>query len=218
VHSSEIDDAVRSLTVEGLKKWVNNSETDTKETQEVSTTEVTYSERSERMTTVTEIIDHALLPNQLRWNPASTSREPPGEPSLHCGIAVISRLYTLNELQHGAFAIIATHLLRRWKPSSSAIAAPVSNEELQQRQLRMFLEGEGGTGKSRVIQLVQALIRTWQQPGSVVVSSMTGKAATIVNGKTLALLADGRERCLNTRTYLVRLMWSSQRTTPPTVS
>jgi hypothetical protein len=125
------DGQVTSLAKEYLRKWVDNAATDSCDTNEdIPIESIRRAGNNERPTTVSEIIDQVLHPDQVRWTPATSSSVTPDEPSLYAGIAEISRLFTLNELQHGAFAIIATHLLRRWKPAPCTSAEPVSNEDL----------------------------------------------------------------------------------------
>ncbi|GMF31579.1 unnamed protein product [Phytophthora lilii] len=57
---------------------------------------------------------------------------------------------------------------------------------LRSSQLLFFLGGEGGTGKSRVIDAVQALCESWGRLDCIVKTAFTGKEATIVSGRTLA--------------------------------
>ncbi|OWY92689.1 hypothetical protein PHMEG_00038200 [Phytophthora megakarya] len=62
----------------------------------------------------------------------------------------------------------------------------------------MFLGGEGGTGKSRVIEAVEALCNSWGHRLSIVKTALTGKATTIIGGKTLASFILALERGLST--------------------
>jgi hypothetical protein len=50
----------------------------------------------------------------------------------------------------------------------------------------MFLGGEGGTGKSRIVEGVQTLCESWGRPHGLIKTALTGKAATIIGGRTLA--------------------------------
>jgi len=52
--------------------------------------------------------------------------------------------------------------------------------------MRMFLGGADGTGKSRVIDAVDAFCASWHHHDSVVKAALTGKAATLIGGRTLA--------------------------------
>jgi ATP-dependent DNA helicase PIF1 len=61
-----------------------------------------------------------------------------------------------------------------------------SDDALRHDQLRLFLGGEGGTGKSRVLDAVQALCESWNRSDCLVKTALTGKAATMINGRTLA--------------------------------
>jgi len=50
----------------------------------------------------------------------------------------------------------------------------------------MVLVGERGTGKSRVINAVDALCLAWGRQDSLIKAAPTGKAAVLINGRTLA--------------------------------
>lgn len=53
-------------------------------------------------------------------------------------------------------------------------------------QLRMFLGGEGGTGKSGVIDAIEAFCCSWSHRSSIIKTALTGKATTIIGGQPLA--------------------------------
>ncbi|KAJ7127739.1 hypothetical protein C8R44DRAFT_529334, partial [Mycena epipterygia] len=74
----------------------------------------------------------------------------------------------LNKEQAHAFRIIAYHSLEN-KPE----------------QLRMFLTGPGGTGKSRVIQALQDFFSLRGQSRRLRLAAYTGVAARNINGMTL---------------------------------
>eukprot|EP00644_Phytophthora_capsici_P002477 jgi/Phyca11/105965/e_gw1.11.87.1 len=59
-------------------------------------------------------------------------------------------------------------------------------QDLQDTQLLMFLGGEGGTGKSRVIEAIENLCCSWGHGPSLVKTALTGKAITVIRGRTLA--------------------------------
>jgi hypothetical protein len=90
------------------------------------------------------------------------------EPLRHVDIEAHIEKWTLNPKQVDAFRIIATHSL-----------------ENQPEQLRMFLSGPGGTGKSRVIHALQDFFRLRGQERRVRLSAYTGVAARNINGMTL---------------------------------
>jgi ATP:corrinoid adenosyltransferase len=50
----------------------------------------------------------------------------------------------------------------------------------------MFLGGAGGTGNSRVIDAVDAFCTRWHRDDAIVKPALTGKAATMIGGRTLA--------------------------------
>lgn len=109
-------------------------------------------------------------------------------------ISDISYAYNLNKLQHIAFNIIATKMLKRWISQQidntnvknvKIDIGKIDSEDLS-NQICMVLVGEGGTGKSRVINAIDALFLSWGRPNSLVKAAPTGKAATLINGRTLA--------------------------------
>jgi hypothetical protein len=63
---------------------------------------------------------------------------------------------------------------------------PSLQKILRNDQLLMFLGGEGGTGKSRIMAAVQAICEGWGRQHSVLKTALTGKAATLIGGRTLA--------------------------------
>jgi RecA-family ATPase len=67
-------------------------------------------------------------------------------------IADVSCKFTLNKLQHAAFRKIGSALLARWKKADDLnYEATVVQAVLRADQLRFYLGGEGGTGKTRVL-------------------------------------------------------------------
>ncbi|EAU89804.2 hypothetical protein CC1G_09386 [Coprinopsis cinerea okayama7 len=75
--------------------------------------------------------------------------------------------FSLNEEQERAFRIIANHSTK-------------SGEE----QLRMYLGGMGGTGKSQVIKAVISMFNKRNQGHRFIVLAPTGTAAALLNGST----------------------------------
>jgi len=107
----------------------------------------------------------------------------------YASIADISRGFTLNEKQHYAFKHIGAALLTRWQNvEDMTYLSNNFSEALESDQLRMFLGGEGGTGKSRVLDAVQSLCTSWKRPDCLIKTALTGKAATVIGGRTLASL------------------------------
>ncbi|KAI5892664.1 uncharacterized protein SCHCODRAFT_02456706, partial [Schizophyllum commune H4-8] len=51
--------------------------------------------------------------------------------------------------------------------------------------MRMLLYGEGGTGKSRVVQTITELFRAKGVPHLILKGAYTGIAASLIDGKTL---------------------------------
>eukprot|EP00121_Abeoforma_whisleri_P014239 Awhi_evm1s13130 len=77
--------------------------------------------------------------------------------------------------------MIATSLLRKWR-----LAVDVEYEsKLEEIQLKMFLGGEGGTGKSRIIDAVKYFCQRWGMSKCLSVCATTGKSAVNINGRTI---------------------------------
>lgn len=80
-------------------------------------------------------------------------------------------------------------MLRSWRSRLTDDDNESDPEEVkaaaEREQLRMFLTGEGGTGKSRVIDAVEAFCKSWHRPNSLAKTAMTGKAAVGIAGRTL---------------------------------
>ena len=91
-------------------------------------------------------------------------------------LAAVSQKFTLNHRQHVAFVIAGAHLLDSFKRSVAG--------EPSGKPLRMHLAGEGGTGKSRVIDALRYLGERWGRPNAVVTVAPTGIAAVLVKGET----------------------------------
>ncbi len=49
----------------------------------------------------------------------------------------------------------------------------------------LFVTGEGGTGKSRIIDAIASLCRSWSRPDSIAKVALTGSAACNIDGITL---------------------------------
>lgn len=69
--------------------------------------------------------------------------------------------------------------------SQDATNAEEVKAAAERDQLRMFLTGEGGTGKSRVIDAVEAFCKSWHRPNALAKTAMTGNAAVSISGRTL---------------------------------
>jgi hypothetical protein len=99
-------------------------------------------------------------------------------------VADISAVYTLNERQHYALQMIGSSLFLRWKQIEiSEHDDRYLETMLRDGQLLMFL---GVSGKSRIIKAVQSLCDSWGRPNIFVKTALTGKAATLISGRTLA--------------------------------
>ena len=106
-------------------------------------------------------------------------------------------------------------MLRSWR---SRIPDDDSQDQLnadqlklmaEREQLRMFLTGEGGTGKSRVIDAVEAFCKSWHRPHALAKTAMTGKVLLDVLFTvglvctTLSLTSPTKQAQQHTEEYLV---------------
>jgi hypothetical protein len=190
----------RMPPVQAMRKWVQDTGTD-------MLLEEASSGRPTTETRVVELLDGALHEDEMVWNSSVISLDttvgahaPP-----FASITAISRIYTLNEKQHCAFKLIGHALLTRWQHAEDlSYSVDDGDDALRRDQLRLFLGGEGGTGKSRVLDAVQALCGSWGRSECVVKTALTGKAATLINGRTLAgfLLQLRSKRKLSSAIYL----------------
>jgi len=86
------------------------------------------------------------------------------------GIQMIVRQFNLNNDQAFAFQIIVDHTIGRSKVGT---------------QLRMGIFGEGGTGKSTLIDAIRAWFKFCGREQEPVVTATTGAAASKINGSTV---------------------------------
>jgi len=84
----------------------------------------------------------------------------------------------LNRRQHAAFCIIGHRLLLDFK--NALCGRPREGEPL-----RMILHGEGGTGKSRVLECLTTLCKAWLKPQALALLAPTGIAAVNIGGRTV---------------------------------
>ncbi|KUF95471.1 hypothetical protein AM588_10009091 [Phytophthora nicotianae] len=112
-------------------------------------------------------------------------------------LSEISQEFTLNPPQHAAFCKIGKGLFTRWlkaDPSQADYQGINFENELAHDQLLFFLGGAGGTGKSRVVDAVTRLCSRWKRDSCVLKTALTGKAATLIQGRTLASFMLSLER------------------------
>ena len=93
-----------------------------------------------------------------------------GPAEMKAAIQIVVDKYTLNREQARAFSIIAEHSLGQSKIGS---------------QLLMGTFGEGGTGKSRVIEAIREWFTMINRDKRLIITATTGAAATKINGSTL---------------------------------
>lgn len=94
---------------------------------------------------------------------------------------LVAEKFTLNLLQRKAFILVAEEMLHRM--------ADGYNFSGSRRAIRnfstMYLGGEGGTGKTRVIEALQYLAKAWCRPRAIRTCAPTGIAASLVRGQTV---------------------------------
>ncbi|KIY62692.1 hypothetical protein CYLTODRAFT_361075, partial [Cylindrobasidium torrendii FP15055 ss-10] len=76
-------------------------------------------------------------------------------------------LFTLNPEQERVFQMVAQH-----------------NEDSQGQQLRLYVAGPAGSGKSRVLQALRAYFKSRKEEYKLAVIAPTGAAASLVGGAT----------------------------------
>jgi len=164
-----------------MKKWVLDAETDNPILLAAAP------EIPGRDTQVLELLSTCLLDYSMEWKSSSGVNISRLLTKRFASISDISVAYTLNKGQHVALKAIGTALFSRWKEAEASDHSGAQLEAtLRDGQLLMFLGGEGGTGKSRIIDAVQTLCGSWGRPGCMLKTALTGKAATLIGGRTLA--------------------------------
>lgn len=164
-----------------LRKWIGDATTDNSliaRSHEISDV---------RVMEVVELLENTLNEENMVWHPESVEQSHTPRAVTQCSsITTVSRAFTLNRKQHYAFRKIGVALLSRWRNLESSSYANADFERaLGADQLLMFLGGEGGTGKSRVVEAVQTFCGRWGRSSCLVKTALTGKAATLIGGRTL---------------------------------
>ncbi len=120
--------------------------------------------------------------NPMSIKPSIRQDVPAADPRKVVDIEELIRDWTLNAEQARAFRIISGHSM-----------------EDNPKPLRMFLSGQGGTGKSRVINALRAYFSERKEPRRFRLASYTGVAARNISGMTLhaALLLNQRNKSGN---------------------
>lgn len=118
-------------------------------------------------------------------------------------IGSVGSIFTLNRLQMTAFTILALAIGRsmvqdleeaRCDDASMGVRGTSSKKQPDSGrdgdvwsagQLLFYLGGEGGTGKTRVIDALSFFCRSWGRPRAVLNAAFTGLAASAIGGSTL---------------------------------
>ncbi|GMF12526.1 unnamed protein product [Phytophthora lilii] len=190
---SEINqDGVLDLpSVDLMKKWVKDASTD----NALLAPNIPDSGVVNRDTEVVELLDGCLSDKHMEWKQSVSLTSSPKLTKNFVSIFETSRAYTLNEGQHYAFKAIGKALLSRWRQAETLRDPEVSlSSVLFKTQLLLFLGGEGGTGKSRIVDAVQAFCESWDRPQALLKAALTGKAATLIAGSSIST-ATSNETC-----------------------
>lgn len=194
------------FSISELQQFINDTTIDEPE--------LTRSEsfRNEQPTEVIALLQNALE-NDLKWSPPpqpSPHDTPPPSPlKPYASIVEVSQAFTLNQRQHVAFTLIATSLLQRFlrqelggvQGRNSGYCTDNFEARFTDDQLLLFLGGAGGTGKSRVIDAIDAFCTSWHRDDVVVTTSPTGKAATLIGGRTLASFLMRLKHAINSKHF-----------------
>jgi hypothetical protein len=191
------------FAIDELHRFVRDTSSDELEPQR------SEQSRHERPTEVVELIASALE-SVWEWSqPTQLPPQPPPPIPPYASIEDVSRAFTLNQRQHAAFSLITTSLLRRFlhqelgslPGDGGGYRADNFEAHFRDDQLLMFLGGAGGTGKSRVIDAVDAFCASWHRSDSIVKAALTGKAATLIGGRTLASFMMRLQHAINDKHF-----------------
>ncbi|WAO96996.1 Helitron-like-N domain-containing protein [Fusarium falciforme] len=118
------------------------------------------------------------------YGPSTRVAFGPSTTFLHAGRQIASRL-TLNERQEIAFLLVCRHLdtIPDEDDSDDFDSSNVENND--NAQLCEFLGGEGGTGKSRVIEALAELFASKDISHRLLMTATSGAAAARINGVTI---------------------------------
>jgi len=188
----------RTTNIQQLKEWIKDSNSHNHYAIAEIIDEKDNNINIEVLNTRVNEFEHALMKENSVWkgNIKTSLKDTNSIPIIKKGafISCISSAYNLNKLQHIAFRLIAKAMIKRWLKRDKYILEGESKkvdilkiDSLDYNdQICMVLAGEGGTGKSRVINAVDALCLSWDKTDSLIKAAPTGKAAVLISGKTLA--------------------------------
>ena len=100
--------------------------------------------------------------------------------SYFASIVEVVELFGLNKEQKLALCILGKELLRRFQPDGNYLPSTSSQQEA------LFMYGMGGSGRSYVIHAWKALAKSWNREGTVKTMAISGVAAFVVDGITVA--------------------------------
>jgi hypothetical protein len=128
----------------------------------------------EEMKQSIETVKQEMMESVKRTTMEQSARKPSvfitGQAEMEAALQTVIQEFTLNHEQTRAFRIVAEHSVGR-----SRIPG----------QLLMGIFGEGGTGKSRLIEAIRSWFSLVGQGQRLIVTATTGAAAVRINGSTL---------------------------------
>ena len=120
------------------------------------------------------------------------SNTPAVEIPLFASLRQIKNIFMYSEDQTRAFRIGAAGLLQSIVDNLHDI--DYTDIYVQSRQAALLVQGLAGSGKSYVINGWRALAVSWGHPSAVLTLALTGKAASIINGRTIASMSFKKEK------------------------
>lgn len=177
VSSSSLNELPVGLEVKSIQKAIDDLRSGMRDELKVASERLSYHTKYPDCDTIVEALDKATT-DCAHDVSALDSQSLPRPPPVFSTLREISRLYTLNELQHRAFVHSGTALL-------DTLKSKLEPGRGTPKQLLMYLGGEAGTGKTRVISAIRALAASWQFSRAVRAVAPTGIAASLIGGGTL---------------------------------
>ena len=115
------------------------------------------------------------------------SNSPPIDIPLFASLRQIKTIFGYSDDQTRAFGVGAAGLLHSIVDNLHDI--DYSDIYVESRQAALLVQGLAGSGKSYVINGWKALAVSWGHPAAVLTLALTGKAASLINGRTIASMS-----------------------------
>jgi hypothetical protein len=151
---------------------------------------------AQKPTKILQLADMVAALNKKQHTDSKYVDEPVPLPVNYPTIEDQSKHYTLNAKQHVSFVLLAAALLSsvfaqqetgdpQHDASSARVRALLAAVLPKNGQLRLYLGGSGGTGKSRVVQALIDFARRWTRSDMVAVTASSGIAGVLIGGCTI---------------------------------